>query len=105
MPEKMSYHILSLGLKVGLGIAMCAGVAAAQHVPTTPSQMDMSCSGVASDKAIPNDTYIISGEDSRYKNTFSPGDFVYINHGEAEGVRIGDEFEVVRPVHDLTPNK
>lgn len=105
MHEKMSYRILSLGLKLGLGIAMCAGVAAAQHVPTTPSDADLYCSGVATDKDISNDTYIISGEDSRYKNTFNPGDVVYLNHGEAQGIKVGDEFEVVRPIHDLMPNK
>lgn len=105
MPEKMSYRILSLGLKIGLSVAMCAGVAAAQTAPTAPTEADLYCSGAATDQAIPNDTYIISGEDSRYKNTFHPGDFVYLNHGEAQGVKVGDEFEVVRPVHDLMPNK
>ena len=101
MPEKMSYRILSLGLKVGLGIALCAGVASAQHNTKTPTQYDMYCSGVATDQAIPKDTYVISGEDSRFKNTFRPGDHVYINHGGENGVKVGDSFEVVRPVHDL----
>ena len=40
-----------------------------------------------------------------YKNTFLPGDLVYLNHGEAQGVKIGDEFEVVRPIHDMVPFK
>jgi hypothetical protein len=105
MHEKMSYRILSLGLKIGLGMAICAGAAAAQRALTTPAVADLYCSGVATDQAVPNDTYIISGENSRYKNTFHPGDLVYINHGEAQGTKVGDEFEVVRPVHDLMPNK
>ncbi|MBZ5660205.1 MAG: hypothetical protein LAO08_07325 [Acidobacteriia bacterium] len=105
MPEKMSYRILSLGLKVGLSLAMCAGVAAAQTSHSTPTEADLYCSGAATDQGIPNDTYIISGENSRYKNTFHPGDFVYLNHGEAQGIKIGDEFEVVRPIHDLMPNR
>jgi len=105
MPEKMSYRILSLGLKICFGIAICAGATAAQRVPNAPSEADLYCSGVATDQAIPNDTYIISGENSRYKNTFHPGDYVYINHGEAEGIKVGDQFEVMRPVHDLAPNK
>ena len=101
MPEKMSYRILSLGLKVALGVALCAGVASGQHTTKSPTQRDMYCSGVATDQAIPNDTYVISGEDSRYKNTFHPGDHVYINRGGENGVKVGDSFEVVRPVHDL----
>ena len=56
MHEKMSYRILSLGLKLGLGIAICAGASSAQHIPTAPSDADLYCSGVATDKAIPNDT-------------------------------------------------
>jgi hypothetical protein len=105
MHEKMSYRIVSLGLKLGLSIVMCAGMAAAQNISTTPTEADMYCSGVTTDQAIPNDTYIITGEDSSYKNTFLPGDYVYLNHGQAEGIKVGDEFEVVRPVHSLMPNK
>ena len=105
MPEKMSYRILSLGLKVGLSISLCVGAAAAQRVPTAPTDSDVNCSGVATDQGIPKDTYVISGENSRYKNTFHPGDYVYLNHGESEGVKIGDEFEVLRPVHDIMPNR
>ena len=36
MSKKISYRILSLGLKIGLSVALCAGVAAAQRNPTTP---------------------------------------------------------------------
>ena len=105
MREKLGYRILSLGLKVGLSLAMCSGAASAQHVPKTPTQEQVYCSGISTDQPVPNDTYIISGEDSRYKNTFHPGDLVYINRGGAQGVKIGDAFEVLRPVHDLMPNK
>jgi len=105
MHEKLSYRILSLGLNIGLSIAMCAGVASAQHISKTPTQEEVYCSGNPTDQAVPYDTYIISGEDSRYKNTFHPGDAVFINRGGEQGVRIGDAFEVLRPVHDLMPNK
>ena len=61
----------------------------------------MYCSGVISDKPVPNETYVISGEDSRYKSTFQQGDYVYINRGAEQGVKVEDEFEVVRPVSDM----
>jgi hypothetical protein len=105
MPTDMSYRILSMGLKIGLSLALCAGAAAAQTNPTTPTEADVYCSGAATDQPIPKDTYIISGENSRYKNTFLPGDYVYLNHGQYEGVKVGDEFEVVRPIHNMSPNR
>src|SRR5258708_40379878 len=105
MPEKPCYRVLSLGLKIALSIASCAGLAGAQRIPTAPSEADLYCSGIATTKAIPNDTYIISGENSRYKNTFNHGDLVYINHGQVQGVKIGDELGVVRPIHDIMPNR
>jgi hypothetical protein len=105
MPENMSYRILSLGLKIGLSLALSAGAAVAQTSPNTPSEADVYCSGAVTDQAIPNDTYIISGENSRYKNTFLPGDNIYLNHGQAQGIRVGDQFEVLRPIHDMNPNR
>ena len=101
MDRKMGYRILTIGLRVGLGFVMSAGIAQAQSVPrNTPSPEELYCSGVVTDQPVPHDTYVISGENSRYKSTFSPGDYVYINHGGEQGVRVGDEFEVVRPISD-----
>jgi hypothetical protein len=34
--------------------------------------------------------------------TFQEGDFVYLNKGAGQGVKVGDEFSVVRPVADPT---
>ena len=103
MSANKSYRVLSLGLKIGLGLALSAGAAFAQTSPTTPTEADVYCSGVSTTQAIPDDTYVISGENSRYKNTFLPGDFIYLNHGQAQGIKVGDEFEVLRPVHDINP--
>jgi hypothetical protein len=78
------------------------GVARAQqNAPTAPTQADLYCSGVVTDKPVPNDSYVISGEDSRYKSTFSASDYIFINRGGGQGVKVGDEFEVVRPVRDM----
>ncbi len=103
MRKKISYRILIIGLRVGLGFIISTGVAKAQqYVPTTPTQKDLYCSGVVTNKPVPNDTYLISGENSRYKNTFVPGDYVFINQGAEHGVKVGDQFEVIRPVNDTT---
>ena len=100
MSKRITYRILTIGLRLGIGMAMCLGVARAQQAPKTLSPGDLYCSGLVTDQAVPKDTYLISGEDSSYKNTFIPGDFVYINRGADQGVKVGDEFEVIRPVHD-----
>jgi hypothetical protein len=102
MHKKIFHSILNIGLRLGLGFLACATIAKAQQpASTTPSQMELYCSGVVTDQAVPNDSYVISGEDSRYKTTFYPGDYIYINRGGAQGVKVGDQFEVVRSVKDM----
>jgi hypothetical protein len=105
MRKSVSYRILMMGLRLGLGIAVCTGAAAAQQPRTGLTEVDLYCSGLVTDQAVPKDTYLISGENSSYKNTFIPGDIVYINRGADQGVKIGDEFEVIRPVQDVTRSK
>jgi len=84
-------------------LSMSAAVAAAQGPnPQTPSEGQLYCSGVVTTESVPRDTYIVSGEQSNYKVTFDEGDYVYINKGASQGAKVGDEFLVVRPVHDPT---
>jgi len=102
MHKKIGYRLLIMGLRLGLGLAVSTAAAIAQqHTPTAPTETEMYCSGVVSDKPFPNDSYVISGENSRYKTTFSTSDYIYVNRGGAQGVKIGDEFEVFRPVRDM----
>ncbi|HLJ24223.1 MAG TPA: hypothetical protein VKT71_08965 [Candidatus Acidoferrales bacterium] len=97
MQTKLSYRIITIGLRVGLGVlALAAAGYAQQPSTTTPSPADLYCSGVVTDQAVPGDSYIISGEDSRYKSTFSTEDYIYINQGAEHGVKVGDQFDVVR---------
>ena len=51
-------------------------------------------------ESVPQDTYVITGEQSATKITFDEGDYVYINKGSDQGVKVGDEFSVVRAVKD-----
>jgi hypothetical protein len=101
MHKNISYRILTVGLRVGLSLVAATGIAKAQLNPqTTPTPADLYCSGVITDKAVPDNLYVISGEDSGYKASFTNGDAIYINTGAEQGVKVGDQFEVVRPVKD-----
>lgn len=104
MRISMSYRFLTAGLSFGLGLMMAAGPAGAQQPPRVPSESELYCNALETDQPVPADTYLISGENSSYKNTFQAGDHVYINRGADQGVKIGDVFEVIRPVHDPIAN-
>ncbi len=100
MRTSIGYRFLMMGLSLGLGVGMAAGIAEAQQSSKVLSESDLYCTGVATDQPVPADTYVISGENSTYKNTFQQGDHVYINRGADQGVKVGDLFEVMRPVSD-----
>ncbi len=89
---------------IALAVAFLAAAAMAQDQPQvrTPILSDMYCSGVVTRQAPPTDTVLITGEGSDYKLTFQEGDYVYINKGEGQGVHVGDEFSIIRPVDEPT---
>lgn len=93
-----------MGAKIGfltLSLALAAGVAAAQQSPAVPDMSSIYCSGVVTNQAVSRDTYLISGEQSASTLTFAQGDLVYINKGSSQGVKVGDEFLVIRPEKEL----
>jgi hypothetical protein len=65
-----------------------------------PGYSQVYCSGFIRDSKLPNDSYLISGEEASYKVAFEHGDYVYINQGAEKGVKVGDRFTVVRPTVD-----
>ncbi len=77
-------------------LALSAGAAMAQEGPKTPNQHDMYCSGMVTREAIPTDTYVISGEESSYRISYGRGDYIFINKGSSSGVKMGDEFQIMR---------
>jgi hypothetical protein len=76
---------------------------AQQAGTNTPTQKNLYCSGVITDKPVSDKLYVISGEDSSYRLTYSYGDTIYINAGSEQGVKVGDLFDVIRPVADPMP--
>ena len=101
MHKTFSYRLLHVGLTLGLGFGIYTSAARAQdYSRTSPTPADVSCSGLITDQPVTKDSYVISGENSREKSTFSDQDFIYINQGAEHGVKVGDKFDVMRPVTD-----
>jgi len=84
----------------GLVLSLFSVAASAQDQTAVPIRNDLYCSGTVSNEAVPHDTYIITGEGSNYKVTFQEGDYLFINKGASQGVKVGDEFSVIRRTED-----
>lgn len=86
----------------GLVVTLAGAVAAAQDKPPqVPSSNDIYCAGTVTTESVPNDTYIVTGEESNVRMTFNNGDAVYISKGSSQGVKVGDVFLAVRKVVDV----
>jgi hypothetical protein len=86
----------------GLICSLYGTAAVAQNSPASPRGLDIYCNGTITNEDVPRDTYVITGEGSNYKITFTQGDYVYLNKGAAEGVKVGDQFSAIRKVEDPT---
>jgi hypothetical protein len=85
----------------GLLLSFSSAIVSAQNATTVPDEKDLYCAGTITTEAVPRDTYLISGEESDNKIVFNTGDVVYINKGSNKGVKVGDQFSVIRPVENL----
>jgi hypothetical protein len=106
----MRANVAGLCLSLILGTGFCWAQSAPQSIPisstpqfptaTQPDYAAVYCSGFMSDQLVSQELRLISGEQSNYKVTFARGDYVHINHGSNQGVRVGDRFSVVRQESD-----
>ena len=102
---RANFAVLSLSLL--LGAAATSAQSLQQSAPSSqaPGYSAANCSGFITDEKLPGEIRLISGEQSEYKVVFSTGNYVYINRGQDQGVRVGDRFMAVRQEKDyLTDN-
>lgn len=66
----------------------------------SPDYSAVYCSSIVSDEKPATDSYLISGEESSTSVVFTRGNFVYINKGSVQGVKVGDRYSVFRPQSD-----
>jgi hypothetical protein len=83
-----------------LAVVLGSGAALAQQGPRSPNESDIYCSGMFTSEAVARDSYVISGEESHFKTGFADPDYVFVNRGATHGVRVGDQFTIVRRVTD-----
>jgi hypothetical protein len=92
----MRVKIVLAGLILSL-----TGLSARAQSYTPPFPNDVYCSGVITTDSVPQGTFIISGEASESRLTYEVGDMVYVNKGSDDGVKVGDEFSLIRPEQDF----
>jgi hypothetical protein len=92
----MRANLAALCLTVFASALVCSAQSAPPAAAGQPDASSVYCSGFVSDPKVPDDTRLISGEQSNYKLSFARGDYVYISRGQDKGVKIGDRFTIVR---------
>jgi hypothetical protein len=80
-------------------------IATATSLPIPPPaalEHELSCAGYI--EYAPNYTgfEVVGAEQEQEKTTFSTGELVFINAGSQQGVKVGQEFQVVRPRGQFT---
>lgn len=100
--------MLAKSAKLCLSLLLAAGVCAAQRSEAVkkanqPDASQINCAGFFSDQKVAGDTYLVSGEESSFKLTWTTGEYVHVNRGMNQGVKQGDLYSVARVESD--PNK
>jgi hypothetical protein len=99
----MRAYLAALCISILGGAAVCSAQTATDTAATAnarPGYSSIYCAGFFTDNKVPDETRLISGEQSYYKVAFAQRNYVYINEGGDKGVKVGDRFMVVRPVAD-----
>jgi len=73
---------------------------AEEELTPRPSYKDVYCAGFVSSSKIVSPLTIIAGEDAVGRLTYQQDDFVYLSQGSRDGVQVGQEYLVVRPMKD-----
>lgn len=63
---------------------------------------DLYCAGFVQYVPAPINPEIVGGEQEQERRAYSAGDYVYINAGAQQGVKVGQEFSIVRPRGQMT---
>ena len=59
------------------------------------------CAGYIRYQPIPRTPEIVGGHEEQEQRTYSTGDIVYLNAGSKQGIKEGDNFQIIRPRGDV----
>jgi hypothetical protein len=59
------------------------------------------CAGYISHQRLPRMPEIVGAEDEQEQRQYAEGDIVYLNRGSAQGVKEGQDFQIIRPRGDV----
>jgi len=71
--------------------------AVSQTPPPAALESELSCAGYIEYEPNYNGFEVVGAEQEQEKTTFSTGELVFISAGAQQGVKVGQEFQVVRP--------
>lgn len=96
MMRRFCLTFVSVGISAGIFAGAMASQAHAQAASQVPLESQLYCSGMVTSDPVPTDTYVISGEESYFRITYSDGKLVFLNKGVSQGVKVGDQYDVIR---------
>lgn len=116
--QLLSRSLSVLLLLCALSLAVCAQTASEQAAipvptptivmteerpaPTVAGRTDLYCAGYVQYAPAPVSPEIVGGEQEQEQRTYVEGDYVFINAGSEQGVRVGQEYQIVRPRGQVT---
>lgn len=75
-----------------------ASVNPAERVPAPAAhKSEVACGGFIEQQTPTGQPEIVGAEQERLRHSFTQGDFVFVDAGAQQGLKVGDEFEVTRP--------
>lgn len=96
MMRRFCLTFISVGISAGIFAGAMASQAHAQTASQVPLESQLYCSGMVTSDPVPTDTYVISGEESYFRVTYTDGKLVFLNKGASQGVKVGDQYDVIR---------
>jgi len=74
---------------------------AATQLPTVAGRSKLFCTGYIRLQRLPRMPEIVGGLEEQEQRTFADGDVVYLNAGSQQGIKEGQNFQIIRPRGDV----
>lgn len=93
---------------LGITFLVLSGVVFAQNKPTVLLNQDSKkmavaernnvyCAGYIQNSPVNTNFEIVGADEEREQYVYSQGDFLYVNQGASNGIKVGDVYSVIRP--------